>query len=179
MPVISVISALLAMTILASGLATSARADDPMQAADFVDTTSAMNQGEINAAESAMEQEDVSPAIREFAKQLLQDHQALAETLHLLADTRQLDLSALADVRSIANATRLALLSGRTYEREFLEAQIAAHERFIEHMEKAARELEDNELRRFADSRLPALREHLDRAKKLLASISEEAGPEE
>ena len=180
MRVASVLPAFLAITMLACGMMTSARAnDEPMSAEDFVDTASAMNQGEINAAESAMEQDDASAAVKEFAQQLHRDHRALEDALQGLAEARQLDLSALPDVRSMGNATRLVLLRGETYDREFLEAQVAAHERFIEHMERAGRELEDDELREFANSRLPELREHLNHAKKLLASVSENADPGE
>lgn len=162
------------LVALAGGLGASARADEqPMTADNFLTTASAMNKGEINAAEMALKQDDAAQEIKGLADQLYRDHQRLGEQLEQLAQSRTLSLAATADARSLGNAARLAVLSGANFDQAFLETQVAAHERFIRLMERAAQELEDDELREFARMQVAPLRAHLERAKKLAASRSE------
>lgn len=157
----------MAMLLLAFATASHAR-DEAMTAEEFIDDASALNTGELNAADIALDKEDASQEVRDFAQTLRNDHRQVQEKLKELAQQRNdADLSMLSDAESMAAAAKLMVMGGDAFDADFAEAQVNAHRKFISFMEEAEKRLEDEELKRFASEQLPTLRKHLKTAEQL------------
>jgi putative membrane protein len=113
-----------------------------------------------------------SPKVKEFAAQMVQDHQKcydkLAETIknHKIAVVSGFEKDKQADI------DRLGKLQGAEFDREFLAYVIKHHQDGIAMFESQVKNGKNAELRTFADEALPKLREHLKHAQELAKIVN-------
>ncbi len=123
---------------------------------------------EVQVAELAAQQA-TNPDVKAFAQQLVQDHTAVNQELVAIASTKQVQIDQ--DDRKDRAFRRLSSKSGEDFDREFIEQRIDHHEANIKLFEKAAQDAKDQELRSFASKHVGHLREHLQKAQSLQASL--------
>lgn len=73
--------------------------------------------------------------------------------------------------KHMEDCKRLKMLSGKEFDREYVQMSIAAHKKSIEKFERASQYLDDAELKNFASTTLPKLREHLAEAQRLAPEV--------
>jgi putative membrane protein len=153
----------------------------------FVQQALKSGENEVAMAKLAAEKATASE-LKQLAEMLAQDHGQVNEQLRLIAQKsggpKQGDTPSAPGQRSESGppgvspgagpATspeleKLSKLSGPEFDKEFLAAIVAGHEKSVELYEKASTQLKDGAAKKLATDTLPKIKEHLQQAKSLLA----------
>jgi putative membrane protein len=133
----------------------------------FVQKASAAGLAEVNASLLAMRMAQ-SPDVKMFAKRMVDDHAKANMELNNLADRKGLRPAATMGPKHQEMAQRMARLSGADFDREYMAAQVKAHEAAVSLFESFSKGGEkDDALRQWAGRTLPALQDHLKMARDL------------
>lgn len=136
-----------------------------LDAQSFVEQAGANNLFEIRSSEIMLEGQP-SEEVVGFSQRMIEDHRAAGERLREAAPEGATVPEELPD-RFAGMIERLEGASGEERESAYLEMQVMAHEEAVALFERYAGEGEDEDLRAFAEETLPALRAHLDEARRL------------
>jgi len=156
-----------ALALLACG---SARAQQPIPAQDFVTQTAVANMFGVESATLALHKSS-SPAIKDFAHRLADDHAAATSSLRrIIAKRSDIALPDRPDGKHLDLLRDLADKQGVDFDRAYVDAQRSAHQESAALMERYASEGTDPELKGFAAQTLPVFRELDRKARELPAT---------
>lgn len=158
--------------------ATTSDAAAPLAAADLSFVTSAAESGnaEIQMAQLAQRRSERAE-VDALADRIERDHKAANDRLEDLADRRDVDFAGdavgLPGPNDMHKATydRLEDLEGAAFERAWAEQMVKDHQQAVEAFTKAA-ESTDPDVKAFAESTLPGLKEHLQASQDLHRQLS-------
>ena len=161
----------IALAVLMAAFATPAAAQSvavapapmlvPMTAEGFRAMALQSDAFEISSSQLALQQSR-NPAIRSFARQMVQDHSMTSQALGVPAG------SAVAlDARHASMLNQLAPLSGRTFDAAYAQMQVMAHQEAVAMFMAYAQGGVDPAMRAFAQQVLPSLQMHLTMAQRL------------
>ncbi|MFD2245209.1 DUF4142 domain-containing protein [Pontibacter ruber] len=145
---------------------------DVMTSAEFVEQAATSDTFEIETANLAL-QKSTMREVQEFAQELLNDHTASRTQLRTLARQKGIEEPTTLPQDRALILDKLAGRTGVAFDKDFANIQLQAHEDAINLYEKAADQLEDQNLRAFAEQQLPILRRHLDHAQVLKAKTDQ------
>jgi len=137
---------------------------------EFVRHAMMDNQFEIQAGQLA-EQRAEDQNIKQFAQMLVKDHQQAQQQLQQAAQGIQQGSQAsqekeLGPVHQ-AMLQELQKKQGRQFDRAFLYGNVAGHTKDVLMFRDAAQELQNPQLKQYAQQTLPTLRKHLEEAQRL------------
>lgn len=158
----------LSVALLAFVSASAAWSKDDAQR--FVKKAAADGIAEVELAELALERA-ASNDVKTLANHIKQDHQQANEQLKSIAAQKRVNLPEQTDDKHKREKERLAKLQGNEFDKAYVKTLIKEHEKDIKAFEKQAKDGKDAELKTFANSALPKLREHLDHAKQIEKSL--------
>lgn len=135
------------------------------------------NQLDVTAAEQALEKSS-HPEVRRFAQTMVRDHRgvirqavALAERLDVTPAGNQTSRALTA--QAAESRRRLANLSGRAFDRAYIEHEVAYHETVITAVrETLIPNTSNEELRELLANVLPALEAHLAHATEVRSELN-------
>jgi putative membrane protein len=137
----------------------------------FVIDATTMLLGEIEFAKTADAQaKDTS--VKAFAHLVRLDLERMLAELRDMAGRRTVDLPAATVAASAEANAKLAAMSGKEFDVEFLRLVGADHLALITLLEAEALVVKDEELREWVGKNLPILRGHMDKAKELQTKIA-------
>jgi len=117
-----------------------------------------------------------SPDLKNFGQRLVTDHTQADQRLAQIAAQQGAIIPTKADPTHQAMLDQLASLSGTDFDRAVEKDAVRDHERDIQLYKQAANNLQDPELKAFAQQTLPILQQHLDMARQLQAAASGSQG---
>ncbi|HEY0179445.1 MAG TPA: DUF4142 domain-containing protein [Dokdonella sp.] len=106
-------------------------------------------------------------AIKTFAQTMVDDHGKANDELKEAAEKDGITLPSDVSAEQRATAQRLSALKGQAFDREFVRVMVHDHEQTVALFEKEAKSGTDPNLKAFAHSTLPTLKNHLHMAKHL------------
>lgn len=163
--------AVLGRTVLSATLALAAV---PAVAASR-DATFAMQAAQGGLAEVQMGKLALSKSknatVRAFAQHMVTDHSAANAKLAAIMRSEGMTVPAAPDAKSQATLTRLQGLSGRAFNRAYMNGQVHAHRQMQILMQSEANAGKDPRMVAFAKTTLSAVDEHLAMAKTDLAQL--------
>ena len=139
---------------------------------DFVKEVAQATQVEVEASRLAMTKAQ-NAEVKAFAEKLIKEHTAASQELNGLVKSRHAewkDDDTLFTERKQKHES-LQKLSGKEFDKEYLEDMISDHESTLVLFAKYSLNASDTELKSFADKTQPELREHLKLAKDLKAKL--------
>jgi putative membrane protein len=142
----------------------------------MADRNFVQNQIELNEDEVAMgrlaQERTSNPQVREFAQTMVRDHEAALRDLRQVAAQHNIEVEARdADDRP-RDYNRLTERSGAEFDRDFMDWVVDKHEEAVDDVEGKL-ESDNQAIRQWASQKLPTLRQHLDHAKTLRASLED------
>jgi putative membrane protein len=152
-----------------------AQAKGPVNDRLFVAAAAAGGQAEVAAGRMAVERAG-SPEVKQFAQQVVDDHNRANQELTALASAKQIPLPAALDVKDQAAADRLGGLSGPDFDRDYIRQQVAAHMDAVAEFEAEAERGQDPDLKAFAGKTLRTMRRHLQMARQMMRAESPQDG---
>lgn len=105
--------------------------------------------------------------VKDFATMLVNDHGKVNGELNQLAQSKNVELSAIVSADTANSFKDLEQESGAGFDKAFLSQMKSAHEKSISNFEDAEKNASDGEIKSWASKTLPALRAHLDKIKEL------------
>lgn len=104
---------------------------------------------------------------KEFAKMMIKDHSKVNQELKSLADKKRIVLpSKVSDVKQQLYDS-LSRFEGEQFDMMYMNMMIASHEETIGLYQAESVQGTEPDLKKWADSKIPALKHHLEMAKKL------------
>jgi putative membrane protein len=149
---------------------------------EFVKHAMMANQFEIQAGQLA-EQRAEDQNIKQFAQMLVKDHQQNQQQLQQAAQGIQQGSQSQENQLGPVHQAMLQELQkkqGRQFDRAFLYGNVAGHTKAVLMFRDAAQELQNPQLKQYAQQTLLALRKHLEEAQRLAQfDTAEQAGARE
>jgi len=134
------------------------------------DRTFAINAAEGGIAEVEMGKLAVvqgsSQAVRDFGRRMVDDHSKASDQLMSLAADTSINLPTALNARDKTEIDRLRGLSGSDFDKAYMRLTLKDHQADLAAFEKEAGSGQNPELRNFASTTLPTLKEHLGMAKR-------------
>lgn len=171
--IIHTLAACLVAALLDTGAAYAAGPTDP-QIAHIVVTA---NQVDIDAGKAA-ETKAASPAVKDFARQMITDHTAVNKAATDLAAKLKLAPADNATSQGLKkggddNLAHLKTLNGAAFDRAYVEHEVAYHQAVIDAIDKTLiPNAQNSELKALLEKTRPAFVAHLEHAKQLQTSLS-------
>ncbi len=125
---------------------------------------------EVKLSERAAKQAN-NAQVREFAQQMVNDHEKNNKRLLTLANEMKLAVVQGFDKDSKETFNRITRLEGAEFDREYMAQQVKMHQRAISLFEKRAAGTSSATVKTFINDTLPHLRKHLTEARALSAKI--------
>lgn len=140
--------------------------------ATFVQQAMVGNLFEVESSKLAADRSE-APAVREFARQMIDDHSAAGVKLAEALTAAKLARPPLKlDARHQAIYDELAARKGRDFDRAYVDAQLKAHVDAVALFEGYAATGEDARLRALASELVPRLKAHLAMIEKIATAKS-------
>jgi len=139
----------------------------------------ATNQLEMSAGKLA-QSKGASEQVRQFGRQLYDDHRAADQKVQSLADKKGLMLKPQLDdptqarqsAEQAAEVAKLAKLSGPEFDTAFLAAMAKGHQQTIQQLEKVKASAADQDVETLVNDLMPVLHKHQDTAVQDSSSTS-------
>jgi putative membrane protein len=135
----------------------------------FVKEASAGNQSEIALAQLA-QQKAQNPEVKNLAQMLQQDHQKSQEKLQTIAQAHGLTLDTSPGFMQRRAQSKLEKLNGAEFDQQYTKDMLEDHVSDIKKFQKAAQNVEDSDVKQFAQETLPTLQSHLTHAESAAKS---------
>jgi len=164
-------------TLLCIALATlvaaaPALAQDKMDKRDLA-TLQKLAQGDMAEVEAGKLAQDkaASADVKKFGARMAQDHGKMLEEKKQLAQAKGVKLPDSPDKKNQAEAKKLQGLSGAAFDREYMSHMVKDHEQDLKVVQKTAKDAKDPDLKTAAQKAEPIIKDHLDMAKRVNASL--------
>ena len=131
------------------------------------------NETEIESSQLALSQSQ-SPAVKQFAQKMIDDHTQAANKLTALAASKQITLPQHLDTTHQMMVDNLKDKSGSDFDSGYEKLQVAGHEEAITADSDEAENGSDSQTKAFANELLGTLKMHLDMAKQLQSTANPE-----
>ncbi|GAB3171005.1 hypothetical protein GCM10027291_23340 [Telluribacter humicola] len=110
--------------------------------------------------------------VRRFGEILLRNGNSISEELNALVEKKKLTLPAMEALTSQPEVDQLLNATEANFNQKFISTIIDSRRRTLDIFEQQVRKGQDNELRSWASSKLPILRQELERAQTIRAAMN-------
>lgn len=129
----------------------------------FVQEAAGANLMEVELGKLA-QQKAASPQVKEFGKQMEQDHAKAEQELERIAAGKNIQLPQKLEGKHKATVDRLSKLAGEQFDRAYMKAMIDDHKEDVGKFQQEAGRAKDSEIKNFAGKQVPTLKKHLEMA---------------
>jgi len=116
------------------------------------------------------------PEVKEFGKQMADDHTKANEDLNSAAGKVGLDLPKEMSSKQTAEYEKLKRLTGDAFDREYVRMMATDHAQDVNEFEKEIRSGKNDQIKGFASRTLPVIQGHLDKIKTIQAEMLPKKG---
>ena len=142
---------------------------------EFVSKVAQDNLAEVELGRLASQQAH-SPAVKEFAQRMINDHGRAGQELTQLARSKGMSLPTTIDATHAALRDRLGELSGADFDRVYMDEMVKDHAADVAEFERQSQRLDDPDARAWAGKTLPTLQAHLAQARSVHAQVAGQPG---
>jgi len=136
----------------------------------FMRTAAMSGIAEVKISQLAQERAS-SDAVKDFARRMVDDHSKANDMEKHLASDLSFTLPTDMDARHMALYNRLSRLNGAAFDRAYAKAMLVDHENAVSLFTKRANSGRNTDIRSWAATTVPTLRDHLKMAENLYASV--------
>jgi len=137
---------------------------------DFVMKAAQGGMAEVMLGQTASSK-GTSPDVKNFGNRMVSDHGKANDELKQLAQNKGMALPADVDAESKKMSDKLLKLSGKDFDKEYMNGMVDDHEKDVKEFEKASKDAKDPDLKAWASKTLPTLQDHLKMAKETKAKL--------
>jgi putative membrane protein len=150
---------------------------NPSQTMSVDEKTSAhmVKLGDAGLAEVALgqlaQEKGAAQSVKDFGSMMVKDHSAVNDELKGIAARKNVTLPAAPGEDHQKQMQDLAKKSGAAFDKDYIDAMVKGHEKVADELEQTSKDATDAEVKAFADKILPAVRAHLEEAKKIKKAL--------
>lgn len=138
---------------------------------DFVTTAGKGGKAEVELAQDAVSHA-TNPDVKAFAQKLIEDHTKANTDLGQIAASKGVTIPSEAEAKMKEAKERIEKLTGKTFDEAFVKQMVEDHKSTIKLFEDESKAAADPDIKKFAESTLPTLREHLKKAEGLEKTVA-------
>jgi putative membrane protein len=112
-----------------------------------------------------------NPQVKSFADMMVTDHSKVNDELAAIAKAKNITLPAAPDADHQKKLDDLSKLSGKDFDKAYVDAMVDGHKKTLDLMNMAAKDCKDSELKAFAVKTAPVVQTHLDAINKIHDSM--------
>jgi putative membrane protein len=112
-----------------------------------------------------------NPQVKSFADMMVTDHSKVNDELAAIAKAKNITLPAAPDADHQKKLDDLSKLSGKDFDKAYVDAMVDGHKKTLDLMNMAAKDCKDSELKAFAAKTAPVVQTHLDAINKIHDSM--------
>ena len=105
------------------------------------------------------------PDVKKFGQRMVDDHSRANDELMKLAQQKGVAVPSALDAQGQKDKDKLSNLSGAQFDKAYMKMMVSDHKKDVAEFEKMSRTAKDSDVRNFASSKVPTLKEHLEMAK--------------
>lgn len=139
---------------------------------DFVEDMLADGNAEVELGRLVQERA-TRPEVKQFGEMMVRDHQKAGAELKQIASKHNVQLDPSEHQEHNDLRERLSKLSGAEFDREYMEAMVDEHQEAVNEVENKAQNADNPEIKQWASSTLPTLRQHLERARQIRENLEQ------
>ena len=139
------------------------------RAKEFLKEAAQANQTEIAMANVA-ESKTQNPQVKELAHMMRTDHEANYAQVQTLAQAHGVTLDPSLDMLNQHEVNRLQKAHDADFDKDYTKMMLKDHVKCIKRFDKAAADIEEQDVKQYAESTLPALRHHLQKSEEAARS---------
>lgn len=140
---------------------------------EFMEKAARLGHAELAASKLAATKAS-SQQVKDFAKQMVEDHTKSSKELQALASKKGVKLPATPDRGHEKDLKKLEGLSGPEFDREYMAgAGVKDHDRTVDLFRDAQKDTKDADVKAFIDKTLPVLQKHHQMAKTVHAAVKD------
>jgi len=124
---------------------------------------------EVEAGQMAQEKA-TNPAVKEFAAMMVKEHSEANDKLKKIAMAKNVDLPKGPGIMNTAKEKKADMKSGASFDKDYIQQQIKAHEDTVKLLQKEIDSGKDPEAQAFAKETLPKVKTHLAKINQIAAS---------
>ncbi len=140
------------------------------------DETFATKAAQGGMAEVKLGQLAVSKAqdkkVKDFGQKMVDDHSKANDELKGIAKNKSITLPTDVSVKDNATYTELSALSGKEFDRAYINDMVKDHETDVAEFQREANNGKDSDIKGFAAKTLPTLQQHLQMAKDAASEVT-------
>jgi putative membrane protein len=140
------------------------------KASAFIKDAAQANRGEIAFAQIA-EQKSQNSDIKQLAQQLREDHQQADQKLQTIAQAHGVTVDQDLTWMQKREQGKLEKLSGAEFDKEYAKTMLKDHHADIAKFQKAAQDIQEPDVKQFAQEILPKLQAHLQHAEQAAQAV--------
>ena len=157
----------------ADGKASSSVSSDDRK---FMETAARAGMAEVDAAKLAKTKGE-SQAVKDFARQMEEDHTRANEELKKLAAAKGVSLPNDVDAKHRRMMDELNKHTAAQFDREYMKQQVGDHRRVVADFDRESKHGKDADVKKWAADKLPTLRKHREMAESTEKGIAKENAP--
>ncbi len=164
------VPALLCASLVATAFGATA-ADLKRGERKFLETVAQHNMAEVQTGKLA-QSKGVSAEVKNFGKQMAEDHGKNYEEVVALAKAKGVALPGEPDKGHKKDADKLSKLSGADFDKAYMKGMLKDHEKDVKEFDKMSKDAKDPDVKAFAAKTYPVLEGHLKMARDVNAAVS-------
>jgi len=142
---------------------------------DFMTKAASNSMLEVEAGRLA-EKSAQNAEVKKFAAMMVKDHTNANSEMKKLAQKKSIVLPDSMSQDNMSDLKDLRDKKGADFDRDYMDLMVSSHEETVRMFEDASENLEDTEVKSFATTTLPKLREHLEQARKTRDALGNNTG---
>jgi putative membrane protein len=158
-----------ALALLAALPLAAVAKDNPDES--FLHEATRAGHAEVQAGQVA-QRKATSPAVKEFAAMMVKDHTATNIRLGAIANSKGVPLPTGPSRAQKAMNEQTGKKSGASFDEDYIQGQIKAHEDTVALLQKEIAEGKDADAKAFAAETLPTVKAHLERLKQICEAVA-------
>ncbi len=136
----------------------------------FLKAAAQGQQAEIALGQLAT-QKASNPDVKQFGAHMIEDHQKASQEVQQLASKEGVRLPMQLSEKHKHKQQELSKLSGEEFDRAYMQYMVQNHTKEVKEFEQNAQQITDQDVKKWASSAVPVLKEHLQKAQTIAASI--------
>ncbi len=141
----------------------------------FVDKAAEGGLAEVELGHLA-EQKATSPAVKQFAERMVNDHSKANDELKQIASEQGFQLPQHLSQKEMMTKQRLEKLSGESFNKAYMQDQLKDHQKDVAAFQQECKTAKDPAIRNFAKQTTPILESHLREAERVAPQVQAKAG---
>jgi putative membrane protein len=137
---------------------------------EFLKAAGQANQMEIAMA-SVAENKSQNTQVKDLARMMRTDHEQNYGLLQTVAQNHGITLEPKLDMLNQHEVNRLQKANDADFDKEYTKVMLKDHVKCINRFEKAASDIEEQDVKQYAQNTLPALRHHLQKSEEVARAV--------